>query len=266
MAGNNQSLDRGLAILELIDAEGGALGVREIARRMALSPTIVQRLVHSLVDSSFLMKEPSSQKYSLGYRALSLGSSLLTEDNLISAALPELSSLARDLEVNAFLSVRNGDRLVYVLALQSEGPISLRTGPGSFAGFHSTAMGKALLADEEPAWVEAFLKRTNFEQHTAKTLTDPAKLRAELERVGRLGFAISNEENLPGVIAAGTTVRNAKGLPVAGVSVAYAPSLQPQIVLASAIRQLLITANNISQSLGCPTASLHDLATAKAVG
>ena len=40
----SQSLERGLDILEMIAAEGADVGVRELARRSGLSPTIVQRL------------------------------------------------------------------------------------------------------------------------------------------------------------------------------------------------------------------------------
>ncbi len=265
MSDKSQSLERGLAILELIDAEGAGLGVREIGRRLALSPTIVQRLVHSLVSSNFLMKDVETQKYALGYRALSLGSSLLSEDNLISASMPVLSKLARDMEVNAFLSVNASGRLVYVLALQSNGPISLRVSPGASAAFHSTAMGKAILADETPERVKSILGAGPFERRTDKTLTDHDALAAELEKVRAQGYSVSNEENLPGVFSTGAAVRNASGHTIAGISTAFAPSLQPQVQLSHLIHQTLVAAREISQNLGCPEQFLVARATLKAV-
>ena len=42
----SQSLERGLDILEMIEGEGGTMGVRAIARRLELSPTIVQRMIN----------------------------------------------------------------------------------------------------------------------------------------------------------------------------------------------------------------------------
>jgi DNA-binding IclR family transcriptional regulator len=44
-APGSQSLERGLDVLEIVGAEGADIGVREIARRLRLSPTIVQRMV-----------------------------------------------------------------------------------------------------------------------------------------------------------------------------------------------------------------------------
>ena len=49
-ASGSQSLERGLDILEMIAAEGADVGVRELARRSGLSPTIVQRLISSLAN------------------------------------------------------------------------------------------------------------------------------------------------------------------------------------------------------------------------
>jgi DNA-binding IclR family transcriptional regulator len=52
----SQSLERGLDVLESIAAEGGEVGVRELARRCELSPTIVQRLVSSLASRGYIEK------------------------------------------------------------------------------------------------------------------------------------------------------------------------------------------------------------------
>src|SRR4030095_6040693 len=52
----SQSLERGLDILEMSEAESGDIGVRELARRLELSPTIVQRLVSSLAVRGYIEK------------------------------------------------------------------------------------------------------------------------------------------------------------------------------------------------------------------
>src|SRR5215470_74658 len=71
----SQSLERGLDILEMIEAEGAELGVRELARRAELSPTIVQRLISSLAWRGYLEKNTETSRYRLGHRSLSLGAS-----------------------------------------------------------------------------------------------------------------------------------------------------------------------------------------------
>ena len=53
----SQSLERGLDILEMIEAESGDIGVRELARRLELSPTIVQRMVTSLARRGYVDRD-----------------------------------------------------------------------------------------------------------------------------------------------------------------------------------------------------------------
>ena len=74
-ASGSQSLERGLDILEMIEAESGDIGVRELARRVGLSPTIVQRLVSSLSARGYIEKNPETARYRLGHRSMILGAS-----------------------------------------------------------------------------------------------------------------------------------------------------------------------------------------------
>ena len=67
-------MERGLDILEAIEAFGD-IGVRELARRLDLSPSIVQRLVTSLALRGYIEKSPETARYRLGHRSRNLGSS-----------------------------------------------------------------------------------------------------------------------------------------------------------------------------------------------
>ena len=252
MSDKNQSLERGLAILELLEKEQDALGIREVARRLAVSPAIVQRLMRTLSNTGYVAQLDSSQKYTLGYRALSLGASLLSEDNLISIAMPKLTKLTNSLAVNSFLSVPFGNQMIYVLAIQSVGPVSIRVSPGAVLPLHSTGMGKAMLADQSTEKANSMLAEISLEKFTDKTITDMDVLKQELQQVAGQGYALSKEENLPGVMAVGATVKNAHGLPIASVGIAYVPALQPEINLSDALRQFLEVSSSISMSLGCP--------------
>ena len=60
-------------MLEVVEGEGGEVGVREIGRRLRLSPTIVQRLVTSLARRGYVEKNSDTSRYRLGYRSMALG-------------------------------------------------------------------------------------------------------------------------------------------------------------------------------------------------
>lgn len=259
MAATSQSLERGIAVLELLDRQRQKLGVREIGRRLDLSPTIVQRLLRTLSDAGYVMQDPASQKYGLGYRTLSLGASLVSQDNLIAAAMPSLRRLADDFELNAFLGVLTGRALIYVLSLQSGGPITIRGAPGSTAALHATAMGKAILAAGTDGDALAVLGPDPFEALTDHTITDRTRLLDDLATVRTRGYALSVEENLIGVVSVGACARDAAGRCVAGISVAFAPRLQPRHILAEVVRLTVEAAADASRAMGCPEAALPAL-------
>lgn len=249
---SNQSLMRGLTILEFLDEASEPLGIRDIARKMGISATIVQRLVHSLTEANFARKDPRSQKYVIGYRAVALGRSMLTEERLVGSALPELRALASDHHLNAFLSVIAGGELLYVLAEQSAGPIAIKSKPGAKAAFHATAMGKALLSGRPVDEIDALLGKGALEPLTARTITDRDALHAELARADQQGYALAFGENLDGVTSVAARIRDGEGGVIAAISIAFAPSLQPTTQLADVVRLVTDAAARISTTLGCP--------------
>src|SRR6478609_12155936 len=101
-APGSQSLERGLDVLEVVEAEGGDIGVREIARRLELSPTIVQRMVTSLARRGYVDKDAETARYRLGYRALALGAHSGAGSDYIVSARRELERLARGHSLNGF--------------------------------------------------------------------------------------------------------------------------------------------------------------------
>ncbi len=253
---SNQSLMRGLAVLELLDEANEPLGIRDIARTMEISPTIVQRLMHSLADANFARKDPRTQKYIIGYRAVALGRAMLSDERLVGTAMPELRALASDHHLNAFLSVIAGGELTYVLAEQSAGPIAIKSKPGSKAAFHATAMGKALLSGRSIEEIDALLGEEPLSPLTAKTITDRDALHAVLSRADQQGYALAFGENLDGVTSVAARIRDAEGDVIAAVSIAFAPSLQPTVQLADIIRLVTDAAARISTAIGCPEETL----------
>src|ERR1043165_27980 len=94
-AAGSQSLERGLDVLEAGAPGGAGIGVREIARRLALSPTIVQRMVTSLARRGYVDRDAETARYRLGYRALALGANSEHGSDYIGTARRELELLAR---------------------------------------------------------------------------------------------------------------------------------------------------------------------------
>ena len=185
----SQSLERGLDILEAIEAENGDIGVRELARRLELSPTIVQRLITSLAMRGYIEKNTETSRYRLGHRSMILGASGERGVDYAVTARRELDRLAHEHQLNGFISVLRGGRAIYLLAVQADGPVAIRVSLGSEMPLHSTAAGKVLLASLDDADARKLLGHRKLAAITPHTITDPAVLLASLAKVRRQGYA-----------------------------------------------------------------------------
>jgi DNA-binding IclR family transcriptional regulator len=252
----SQSLERGLDVLEAIAAEGGEVGVRELARRCGLSPTVVQRLVSSLASRGYVEKNDETSRYRLGHRALALGASAEGAFDYVVAARQELERLAHEYHLNGFVSVLRGGRAIYLLAVQADGPVAIKVNPGSEMPLHSTGAGKVLLASLSDGEARKVLGPRRLPAITPHTITDPAAVIALLAKVRRQGFALVNEENIPGVLSVGVPIRNRSGAVVAALSVAFPKYLDSGLTLSSVEPLVTAAALRISRLLGMPPASL----------
>ncbi len=250
MAETNQSLARGLTILEAFSRETPELGVREIARLSGIGRSIAHRLVQTLAARGFLEQNPETLRYRIGARAFEVGHQYATTSGVEDAALPILRGLTKDHELNAYLGVLRGDHVVYLVALQSRGPIVIRATPGSRTHLHSTALGKVLLGAEPEARARALLTAVPLPRLTRATVVDVDAVVAELREVRRLGYAVSNEENIAGVLAVGAPVRDRSGRVIAAVSGACPRYLTPDDRLGSIADVVVAAAARISRNLG----------------
>lgn len=246
----NQSLERGLAVLDLLDRATAPMGVREMGRALNLDPTIIQRLANSLSQTGYVEQVAASRKYKLGYRAIVLGGSTMAVDRLMVVAQTELQRLADTHFLNGYLGVRRGDRIVYLLSVQSSGPVAVRATVGAEINAHSTALGKALIAELPVAEIKAIVGRAPYEPCTPNTITQWTALATELERVRTAGYAVSQEENISGIVSYGAVVRDASGQVVAALSVASLASQQCAARSPSVIQLVLDAAHRCSAAIG----------------
>jgi DNA-binding IclR family transcriptional regulator len=214
----SQSVARALSVLDLLGDSAAELGVREIARRLKIAPSIAQRLLSTLAASNYVEHGADGLKYRIGHRAFQIGRAYLSHTDLQAVSLPELRTMAERDRINSYLGVLRDGAVIYLAALQSHGPIAITSAPGSRGCLHSTAFGKALLAELTDDEVASVVGPEPFRRLTAHTKTDLASLLTELADVRRLGYAVSDQENLDSVFAVGAVIRDATGQAIAALS------------------------------------------------
>jgi len=216
----NQSLSRGLHILDVVSNNGPEIGVRELSRLMDLDKSIVSRLINTLAEQGFLEQNPVTRRYRVGARAFQVGQRYTQSNPLYSVASDELHRLAEEEHLNVYLGVRSDTALLYLCSIQGSQPSVFRINTGATGHLHTTSAGKVLLAALQDEVLEKVMQKMVLARLTPYSITEPAKLLADIKKIRERGYAISDEENLVGILAVGAPIRNAPGEVIAAISAA----------------------------------------------
>jgi DNA-binding IclR family transcriptional regulator len=111
---------------------------------------------------------------------------------------------------------------------------------------HCSASGKIFLAQMSAAQRTRLLAHAPLERYTANTLTEPAKLEREIQRVAKDGYAIDDEEFLPGLLCIAVQVPADDGGPSNLCIAVQAPIVR---LSAAKARQMLPALRDAAQAL-----------------
>jgi IclR family acetate operon transcriptional repressor len=195
-SGGVQSIERAFDLLEMLADAGGALGLSELANASGLPLPTVHRLMRTLVNRGYVRQE-TSRRYTLGSKLIRLGE--MSSRTLGTWLRPFLAQLVRLTGETANLAMLDGDEVVYIAQVPSPHSMRMFTEPGRRVRPHSTAVGKALLAELPPEQARAVLERGGMPPATPATITDPDLLLAHLEVIRKQGYAVDEGEQEVGV-------------------------------------------------------------------
>jgi DNA-binding IclR family transcriptional regulator len=226
----------------------GELGVSEIARRLGIDKSSVHRFLMALKNKGFVVDNPRTRRYGLGFRALELGRALTLQMNLEQQALPFLRELRDALGETTGLSVRVGSRRVHILQVESQHEIRRSILIGSQLPLHVGANGKVLLAALPAEEREAILAASIAEGPPMST--DAADvLRRELQETARLGYSITEGERVPASRSMAAPVWTGRGDAIA--LLASGPDSRfTREAAAAAVPYLLDVAHRLTRQLG----------------
>jgi len=169
----------------------GELGVSEIARRLGLDKSSVHRFLVALKRKGFVVDNPRTRRYGLGFRALELGRALTLQMSLEQQALPFLRELRDALGETIALSRRVGGRRVHIMQVESAQAIRRTIPIGVPLPLHVGANGKVLLAFLPQEEREAMF-RLSVSEGPPLSSADVAALRAEFVETARRGYSITH--------------------------------------------------------------------------
>jgi DNA-binding IclR family transcriptional regulator len=189
-----QTLTRAAALLDSFTYERNELGVREAARLLGLSHSAAGRLMGAMKELGILHQNKETHLYSLGSKVLSWAGVYTSSFDVRVAALPSLQELHRKTQETISLYVLEGIERVCVERLESPQTVRIVAHLGRRLPLYAGSAGKVFLAFLPDQRREEILQATIFKPLTDKTIVDPHKLYAELEKIRTQGYAVSHGE------------------------------------------------------------------------
>jgi len=244
------SVQRALDIINLFDGSHAELGNNEIAKMLDMDPGTAAGLVYTLRLNNYLDQNPDNRKYRLGLKLAERAAVLLDQMDLRKIATPYLEELRQWCGESINLAIRDHNEVVYIERLFGHHSLGIRSELGKRARLHSTALGKAILANMNPEETKAILTGYEFVSITPKTITNIKDFLVELERVRETGYAIDEEENELGGRCLAAPVFNNDGIPVAAVSISVPIQRLPREKVIEYGKRIKEATLDISRSLG----------------
>lgn len=240
------AVERAVGVLEALAASDGELGTNELARRTGVNASTVSRLLATLAANGYVTHVEESGRYRLGLRLLQLGNLVVAGLDVREAARPQLEDLVAQTGETATLSVPGEQDAFTVDFVQSASSVQSVATLGRPSIAHATAAGKILLAFGDVA-----LSSGRLERFTPRTITDPRKLRVEVERVRAQGWAEAAGERERDLNAIAAPSFGADGKLTAILGVQGPDGRFDKRARRAALEPLLRGARAVSEALGC---------------
>jgi IclR family pca regulon transcriptional regulator len=252
-----QSLERGLAVIRTFDGVPSQT-LSEVAVASGLTRAAARRFLLTLAELGYV--EVEARSFRLAPRVLELGRAYLSNLTLPEVALPHLRDLVAEIREPSTVAVLDRGQILYIAHVPADRALSVAVTVGGRDPAEATALGRMLLASQDETWLRRHLAEVELVRHTSRTIVDPARLRAELDRVRRQGFALVDQELEEGLRAVALPLHDGVGRVVAAMNLAVHAGRWPvDAIRRTLVPRLLETAAAIDADLAAAGVVSYDL-------
>ncbi len=246
------SIQKAFQVLEVFNPSEPRLRLQQIIEKTNLPKTTAFRLLRGLTSLNYLYFDQKTKMYSLGLRVMSLGFTVLSTLDLRDSALPHLEELSRISDQNVNLGILDKTEVVYIERIKRRRILNIDLHVGSRLNAFQSSIGRAILAFLPEDEFQKTIREIKKDPEARKQIRfDEKELFKKLEEVRRKGFALNNEEMIPGLRAIGAPVFNYKGVVEGAINMAvFSVEVSLRELMERYLPLLLETAKKISATRG----------------
>ena len=248
------AVHRAFDILRVVAESRSEMGISDLAKHLGISKSTTHGLVQALLKVGALDQNQQRKKFFLGPAMVELTFSNWNYFRVVEHSQPLLDELRERINETIFLGALSHWRGLIMATAEAIKPLKISSPPGTTIPLLAGAVGKVFLAQHNDAHVAQLLKKKELPKFTSRSIVSKIAYLNELSRVRKQGYALDNEEYLPGVRAVAVGLGNHRGLPLAIWVVGFAESMSDKAI-PRIVSETLIAAKKLQQVLDGPSHS-----------
>ncbi|OCT15348.1 hypothetical protein A8709_14760 [Paenibacillus pectinilyticus] len=245
-----QSVQSALRLLKLFTVQTPERRLTELANELGLGKSTTSRLLSTLLSEGFVYQDPVNHTYRLGQRIVSLYQVMVTTySHLADAASPIIERLARETSEALRVAVLEENEVSYIFQVGGATKEELSSPVGGRNPIHCTSSGKMLLAFQKPLELNKCLKGPLI-PYTAKTITDPSELKAQLKQIREHNYCVVIGEFIENIVSISSPIRDSTGQVISVLTLVAPTSRMDESRINSYIPKVVKTAREVSRQFG----------------
>lgn len=217
-------------LLKLVAESRSEITLSELARQLGYSKGTLHGMIRALLQAGALAKAPNRKGFFLGPAVVELAFRSWNYFRITEHAQPLLEELRDRIGETVFLGVLSSSRGLIVATADAAKPLKISAPPGTSIPLLAGAVGKIYLSQQPGNQAEKIISEQGLSKSTRRSFEKMEEYLAELAIVRRQGYAVDNEEYLPGVKAVAVALENQRGLPLAIWVVGFADSMANAVI------------------------------------
>jgi IclR family acetate operon transcriptional repressor len=239
------AVDRGADLLLRVLESEQPMALTDLATATGIPKSTASRLLSALERRGLVEQDGERGRLRPGPAILRVAERSMLERNVVELARPTLDALAEASGETINLAVPARHGVEHVAQVDSRHFLGTGQWLGRSVDYHTTAVGKVFMA-----FGRATIPAQPLTKHAPATITDPRRLRSELEVIRRTEFATAVDELEPGLAAMAAPVRGARGDVVAALSITGPTVRMTSLRILELQKVLLEEAQALSRRLG----------------
>jgi len=213
----NQLVLKAFAVLSCFQRSDEWVTGGELSRRANLPQASAYRLIQTLEKIGAIIRGPRG-RYRPGMLLVTLSQNVAIGELLRNSSQTIAADLAHRFNITVHLGMLEEGMVTYVSKITTPTSFPVKTQVGSQLEAYCSGLGKVLLAALPRERLDSIILDGDLVPLTENTITEPASLRAELEKVRLQRFAVDDREAQVDMVCIGVPVHDIEGRVIAAMS------------------------------------------------